>query len=122
MKRVNATNRTPRTDPSPRRSTRQRRPVQRLIYDGYVARHYAYMVKVVQDVEPICFEDAVGHAFWDKAMDEEMATLDANMTWELVPLPEGKKAIRCKWVYKVKHNSYGSISMYKAIIVAKGYA
>jgi hypothetical protein len=80
------------------------------------------MVKVVQDVEPICFEDAVGHAFWDKAMDEEMATLDANMTWELVPLPEGKKAIRCKWVYKVKHNSYGSISMYKAIIVAKGYA
>jgi hypothetical protein len=29
-------------------------------------------------------------------MDEEMAALDANMTWELVPLPEGKKAIGCK--------------------------
>jgi hypothetical protein len=46
----------------PRRSTRERRPVQRLIYDGYVACHYAYIVKVVQDVEPICFEDAIGHA------------------------------------------------------------
>jgi hypothetical protein len=80
------------------------------------------MAKVVQDVEPICFEDAIGHALWDKAMDEEMAALDANMTWELVPLPEGKKAIGCKWVYKVKHNSDGSISMYKARLVAKGYA
>jgi hypothetical protein len=80
------------------------------------------MAKVVQDVEPICFEDAIGHALWDKAMDEEMAALDANRTWELVPLPEGKKAIGCKWVYKVKHNSYGSISRYKARLVAKGYA
>ncbi len=80
------------------------------------------MAKVVQDAEPICFEDAIGHALWDKAMDEEMAALDANMTWKLVPLPEGKKAIGCKWVYKVKHNSDGSISKYKARLVAKGYA
>jgi hypothetical protein len=55
-------------------------------------------------------------------MDEEMAALDANRTWELVPLPEGKKAIGCKWVYKVKHNSDGSINRYKARLVAKGYA
>jgi len=96
VKRVNVANRTPRTDPGPRRSTRERRLVQILIYDGYVARHYAYMAKVVQDVEPICFDDAIGHALWDKAMDEEMATLDANRTWQLVPLPEGKKAIGCK--------------------------
>jgi hypothetical protein len=122
VRKVNTTNRTPRIDPGPRRSTRERRPVQRLIYDGYVARHYSYMAKVVQDVEPICFEDVVGHALWDKAMDEEMAALDANKTWELVPLLEGKKAIGCKWVYKVKHNSNGSISEYKARLIANGYA
>jgi hypothetical protein len=80
------------------------------------------MAKVVQEVEPICFEDAFGHVFWDKAMDEEMASLDANMTWELMPFPKGKKAIGCKWVYKVKHNSNGSISRHKAKLVAKGYA
>jgi hypothetical protein len=55
-------------------------------------------------------------------MDEEMAALDANRTWELVPLLEGKKAIGCKWVYKMKHNSDGSISRYKPRLVAKGYA
>jgi len=55
-------------------------------------------------------------------MDEEMAALDANATWELVVLLEDKKAIGCKWVYKVKHNANGSMSRYKARLVAKGYA
>lgn len=50
------------------------------MYDGYVAHHYAYMTKVVQDVKPTCFEEVVGHTLWDKAMDEEMATLKANKT------------------------------------------
>jgi len=55
-------------------------------------------------------------------MDEEMAALDANATWELVVLLEDKKAIGCKWVYKVKHNANGSMNRYKARLVAKGYA
>ena len=37
-------------------------------------------------------------------------------------MPKGKKAIGCKWVYKIKHNADGSISRYKACLVAKGYA
>jgi hypothetical protein len=47
VRRANVANRTPWTGPGPRRSTRERQPVQRLIYDGYVAHHYAYMAKVV---------------------------------------------------------------------------
>ena len=80
------------------------------------------MAKVVHDVEPTCFEDVVGNVHWDNAMDEEMAALDVNETWELVPLPKGQKAIGCKWVYKVKHKLYGNIERYKARLVAKGYA
>jgi histone deacetylase 1/2 len=56
----------------------------------------------------------VGNPKWDNAMDEEMAMLDANATWELVALPKDKKVIRCKWVYKVKHNVDGFVSRYKA--------
>jgi len=55
-------------------------------------------------------------------MDEEMAALDANATWELVALPKDKKAIGCKWVCKIKHNADGCVSKYKARLVAKGYA
>ncbi len=104
------------------RSTRVRYPVQRLTYDGFVVHHYAYMVRVIHEVEPTCFEQAVGNPKWDNAMDEEMATLDANDPWEFVVLLKDNKAIGCKWVYKVKHNADGSVSRYKARLVAKGYA
>jgi hypothetical protein len=80
------------------------------------------MVRVIQEVEPTSFEQAVGNPKWDNAMDEEMAALDANVTWELVALPKDKKTIRCKWVYKVKHNVDGYVSRYKARLVAKDYA
>ncbi len=79
-------------------------------------------MKVIQEVEPTCFEQAIRNPKWDNAMDEEMATLDANVTWELVALPKDKKTIGCKWVYKVKHNVNGSVNRYKARLVAKGYA
>jgi len=80
------------------------------------------MVKVIQEVEPTCFEQAIRNPKWDNAMDDEMVALDVNATWELVALPQDKKAIGCKWVYKVKHNVDGSVRRYKARLVAKGYA
>jgi hypothetical protein len=62
-----------------RRSTRVKYHVQRLTYDGFVAHHYAYMVKIIHEVEPTCFEQGVGNPKWDNDMDDEMATLDANV-------------------------------------------
>ena len=76
----------------------------------------------MQDIEPTCFQDAAGIPEWNAAMDEEVDALNNNDTWMLAPLPEGKKAIECKWVYKIKRNANGSISRYKAHLVAKGYA
>ena len=37
-------------------------------------------------------------------------------------MPYDKKAIGCKWVYKIKQNVDGFVSRYKARLVAKGYA
>ncbi len=79
-------------------------------------------MRVIQEVEPTCFEQAVGNPKWDNAMDDEMAVLDANVIWELVALLKDKKVIGCKWVYKIKHNVDGSVSKYKTRLVAKGYA
>jgi hypothetical protein len=47
--------------------------------------------------------------------------LEENNTWVVTDLPPNKHPIGCKWVYKVKHKSDGSVERYKARLVAKGY-
>ena len=53
-------------------------------------------------------------------MDEEYHSLMVNDTWDLVTLPKGRKIVRCKWVYKTKYASDGSVERLKARLVAKG--
>ncbi|CAL2255213.1 unnamed protein product [Prunus armeniaca] len=55
------------------------------------------------------------------AMNVEMDALNNNKTWDLVPLPQGKKVVGCRWVFTLKHKADGSIDRYKARLVAKGY-
>ena len=38
-----------------------------------------------------------------------MHLIKANKVWELVNLPEGKKTVGCKWVFKHKLDVDGSI-------------
>jgi hypothetical protein len=39
----------------------------------------------------------------------------------LVPLPSGRKLVRCRWVYRTKSKVNGQISRYKARLVSKGF-
>ena len=47
--------------------------------------------------------------------------LMGNETWHLVLEEQGKNIIDCKWVYKIKRKSDGTIDRYKARLVAKGF-
>lgn len=59
---------------------------------------------------------------WRDAIDEELKAHERNKTWELLPLPENKNIIGCKWVFKIKENPNTSEVRYKARLCAKGYS
>ena len=55
-------------------------------------------------------------------MDEVYSSLMNNHTWDLCPLPKGRKMVRCWWVYYTKYVANGSIDRYKAHLFAKGFS
>eukprot|EP00253_Pinus_taeda_P035350 PITA_35350 len=67
------------------------------------------------------FAEASGHPDWNAAMHEEYRSLFANDTWDLVPLPKGRKLVRCKLVYRTKYGPDGKVHKRKAHLIAKGF-
>jgi transposase InsO family protein len=55
-------------------------------------------------------------------MNDEMKALTENSTWVLTTLPEGRKTIGCKWVFKRKKNANTGLIKYKARLVAQGFS
>ena len=75
--------------------------------------------------EPRSMKEALGMedtGSWIEAMDDEMASLDKNKTWEIVPFLKEWKLFGSKWVFKKKFYVDGSVERYKARLVAKGYS
>ena len=58
---------------------------------------------------------------WKEAINSEIESIMHNHTWMIVDLPLGSKTIGCKWIFKRKFKSDGSIKKYKAHLVAKGF-
>ena len=71
--------------------------------------------------EPKSVKQALTNPNWLFAMQQEYEALMKNNNWSLVPLPQDRKPIGCKWVFRVKENADGSINKYKARLVAKGF-
>lgn len=73
------------------------------------------------DTEPEIVKAALASSHWKAAMSHEYEALITSNTWTLVSLPPGRSSIGCKWIFKVKRNSDGSVNRYKVRLVAKGF-
>ncbi|GJZ08667.1 ribonuclease H-like domain-containing protein [Tanacetum coccineum] len=65
---------------------------------------------------PIAFRDPN----WYRAMLDEYTALIKNNTWILVPRPPDANIVRSMWLFWHKYNADGTLSRYKARLVANG--
>ena len=104
--------------PQPRRSTRDRKRPRK--FDDY-----ELLFSFCSDqTEPQTFKQACSDlnlVHWLDAMNDEMESLNANQTWDLVPLPPNRKALKNKWVYRIKEED-GGRKRYRARLVVKGFS
>ncbi|XRB11160.1 retrovirus-related Pol polyprotein [Pseudoscourfieldia marina] len=92
------------------------------------ALDYAFATDVSETpgFEPRTYEEAIhskDHERWILAIDSELNSHQLNGTWIVID-NDGtvKNLIGCKWVFKIKLNSDGSIARYKARLVAQGFS
>lgn len=57
---------------------------------------------------------------WLQAMQKEMAAMQELQVFSECELPEGQKALGCRWIYKKKRSADGQ-TQYKARLVAQGF-
>ena len=100
----------------PRRSTRVRSAPE--WYGNPVLE-----VMLLDHDEPTNYEEAMmspDSAKWLEAMKSEMRSMYENKVWTLIDLPNDRRDIEIKWIFKRKTDA-DSVTIYKARIVAKGF-
>ncbi|GJR46314.1 putative ribonuclease H-like domain-containing protein [Tanacetum coccineum] len=79
----------------------------------------------LSQIEPTSIAKALSDSSWVEAMQEELLQFKLQQVWILVDLPNGKKAIRTKWVFrnkKVKGNSVlGLKASFQAMLSIMGF-
>ncbi|GJU90069.1 putative RNA-directed DNA polymerase [Tanacetum coccineum] len=71
--------------------------------------------------EPKKVSQALADESWVEAMQEELLQFKLQEVWVLCDLPEGKRVIGTKWVFRNKRDERGTIIKNKARLVAQGY-
>ncbi|MCO5601449.1 hypothetical protein L7F22_055572 [Adiantum nelumboides] len=82
------------------------------------------LLLVVETNDEISLHEALSGpeaSSWHQAMNSKYQSLMANGTWQLVPAPPNRKLVTCKWLLRKKFHADGSVSRYKARLVARGF-
>ncbi|CAL2247735.1 unnamed protein product [Prunus armeniaca] len=82
---------------------------------------HAFSTLVTTEIEPTCYTQACRHLEWKQAMFDEYHAPLQQGTWTLVPPSPLLNTVGCKWVFRIKQRSDGTIERYKARLVAKGF-
>ena len=88
--------------------------------DKFSRRHRIFLTVVTAGHEPRNYKEAMSHVGWRDAMQTEITALERNETWDMAPLPPGKKSLGSKWVYKIKYHASGKVEHLKARLVVFG--
>jgi hypothetical protein len=91
-------------------------------YESLSSTYKSFVASLQSVVIPKNWKEEKQDPKWKEAMLEELAALEKNKTWDLVPSPIGEKVVNCKWIYTVKQYPNGKIERYKARLVAKVYS
>ncbi|KAL1187682.1 Retrovirus-related Pol polyprotein from transposon TNT 1-94 [Cardamine amara subsp. amara] len=92
-----------------------------LSYNKLSISFCSFIQNITLTTEPRTYSEAKKWLVWCDAIGEELNVMERTGTWLICSLPPGKKAIGCRYVFKIKHNADGTIERYKARLVAKGY-
>ncbi|GKF34073.1 putative ribonuclease H-like domain-containing protein, partial [Tanacetum coccineum] len=68
----------------------------------------------LSQIEPTSIAKALSDSSWVEAMQEKLLQFKLQQVWILVDLPNGKKAIRTKWVFRNKKDEKGVVVRNKA--------
>jgi hypothetical protein len=67
--------------------------------------------------EPMNYEEAMmspDSDRWLEAMKTEIGSMYENQVWTLVDLPDNRKVVENKWIFKKKTDTDGNVTVYKA--------
>lgn len=91
---------------------------------GNIRQPERFEACLVSSDEPANYREAIScadSAQWKRAIDAEFEAHAKNNTWDVVKIPEGRRPIGFKWVFKVK-NPGEKNERYKARLCAQGFS
>ena len=109
--------------PSPRRTSRVSRPLERYSFLHNIQELHIHEESIHVDdpttyEEDLCDKDS---SRWLEVMRTEIDSMYANQVWTLIDPLEGIVPIGCKWIFKGKIGTDGKVETFKARLVAKGF-